>query len=188
MKNFILYNKINILLEQFAFDSRELKSRHIFTERLSFITAFYKYYFIHLNFQIFLRQNLSVELYIYKMSYADIKGMKLAMTDYEKRFDCLNKVLIIFVYITLLLLKLDFFFICDRQTVQSKIQALNTNSYDAEKRIEGRIGEWFQGQFEEQFQQQFLERFERLERIHYNNQANYIQTIFLFYFHKFFKF
>jgi len=56
--------------------------------------------------------------------------------------------------------------------VQSKIQALNTNSYDAEKRIEGRIGEWFQGQFEEQFQQQFLERFERLERIHYNNQAN----------------
>jgi hypothetical protein len=52
--------------------------------------------------------------------------------------------------------------------VQSRIQALKTTSNDAEKRIEGRIVERFQ----EQFQQQFQEQFERLERIHYNNQAN----------------
>jgi len=43
--------------------------------------------------------------------------------------------------------------------MQSSIQALNTNSCDAEKRIEGRIVE------------QFHDRFERLERIHYENKA-----------------
>ncbi len=41
------------------------------------------------------------------MSYADIKGMKLALTDYGNQFDSLNKVLINFLST---LLYLSFYF------------------------------------------------------------------------------